>query len=307
MQTVPHVFPSKRVRKFWSGDRRQHSLSSLDQILQREGPDGRLFLRCPHCGHECANKTVLGSHIAKVHAQSTRQVFDRLKHSTGGRPRCSGCKELFSSWDRLRKHIEHGACQFPVSETGPAQIPVNADKTGDTGAAREATAPLPTALHPEVHTIVQQGSWRALVQNKQWRKQLAQWCCLCGTWCASNRAVEMHLAKSHREIWNQHKRRIELICKTQQADITVPCSLCGSVSKDPRSHVVACPVIFQSILVDFLRNGGSGGSELFPASATSGQPIPAKQPDAGSDKSGGDKQKSPDRREHAIFEFCCPC
>ena len=36
----------------------------------------------------------------------------------------------------------------------------------------------------------------------------------------------MHLAKSHREVWNLRKSRIELICKTQKADITVPCSLC---------------------------------------------------------------------------------
>ena len=36
-------------------DWRQRNLSSLDQILQREGPGGGIFLQCPHCGHECAN------------------------------------------------------------------------------------------------------------------------------------------------------------------------------------------------------------------------------------------------------------
>ena len=47
--------------------------------------------------------------------------------------------------------------------------------------------------------------------------------------------------------------------------------------------------------IDFLRNGGSGGSKLLPTPATSGQPITAKQPDAGSDQRGDDQQKSPDR------------
>ena len=53
-------------------DWRQHNLSCLDLILQKEGPEGKVFLTCPHCGLECANKTVLGSHISRVHAKTTR-------------------------------------------------------------------------------------------------------------------------------------------------------------------------------------------------------------------------------------------
>ena len=68
-------------------DWRQRNLSSLEQILQREGTEGRLFLRCPRCGQECANKTVLGSHMAKkAHALAERPTFNRLFHSVGGRP-----------------------------------------------------------------------------------------------------------------------------------------------------------------------------------------------------------------------------
>ena len=59
----------------------------------------------------------------------------------------------------------------------------------------------------------------------------------------------MHLAKSHKQVWNFHKHRVETLSKSQLADIQVPCQLCGSGSKDPKSHVVACPVIFQSILL----------------------------------------------------------
>ena len=62
----------------------------------------------------------------------------------------------------------------------------------------------------------------------------------------------MHLARSHRTIWNMRKHRIEKLCKSQGADIRSPCDLCGSTSKDPKSHVVACPVIFQSILISLV-------------------------------------------------------
>ena len=289
----PDCIPIKASQKIL--DWRQYNLSSLDQILQREGPEGRLVLRCPQCGLECANKTVLGSHMAKAHPQQTRPAFNRLLHSVGGRPRCSGCNDLFTSWDRLRKHIEHGACQFPVSEAGTRQqagetskdVQPDADKTGD--------ASLPTALNSEVHNIIRQGGWRSLVQNVQWRKQLAQWCCLCGTWCASNRAVKMHLAKTHKAVWNLRKDRVERICRSQQADITVPCSLCGSISKDPKSHVVACPVIFQSVLIDFQQNGGSSGGGLLHASVASGQSITTGRPDGGCDELGCGEQKAPER------------
>ena len=131
-------------------------------MLQKEGPEGRLFLKCPHCGQECANKTVLGSHIAKMHAQTTRPTFDRLVHSVGGRPRCSGCKELFSSWDRLRKHIEHGACQFPVLESRQTRGEPEAVKTeADRGLATEESS-LPAAHHPDVHHMCNKGDGKLL-------------------------------------------------------------------------------------------------------------------------------------------------
>ena len=289
----PDCIPIKASQKIL--DWRQYNLSSLDQILQREGPEGRLFLRCPQCGLECANKTVLGSHMAKAHPQQTRPTFNRLLHSVGGRPRCSGCNDPFSSWDRLRKHIGHGACQFPVSETGARQQDGEMSSDVQPGADKTEDASLPTALNPEVHNIIRHGGWRSLVQNVQWRKQLAQWCCLCGTWCASNRAVKMHLAKTHKAVWNLHKDRIERICRSQQADITIPCSLCGSISKDPKSHVVACPVIFQSVLIDFQQNGGSSGSGFLHASVAAGQSITTERSNGGSDELGGGKQTAPER------------
>ena len=85
----------------------------------------------------------------------------------------------------------------------------------------------------------------------------------------------MHLAKSHKAEWNPRKTRIELLCKSQQADIATPCSYCGSTSKEPKSHVVACPVIFQSIFIDLLQNGSSNGGELLSAPAAGGKPEPS--------------------------------
>ena len=93
---------------------RRDTLNGLEQMLRNEQVAGRSLLTCPHCGKECATPTVLGSHISQAHAPKHRPSFSRVKHSIGGRSRCSGCKVLFSSWARLCKHIEHGACPFPV-------------------------------------------------------------------------------------------------------------------------------------------------------------------------------------------------
>ena len=116
---------------------------------------------------------------------------------------------------------------------------------------------------------VQQQGWQALVSHTQLRPKLAQWCCICGTWCASNRAVKMHLARSHKEIWFKHRDRVERLCKSQRAIITSPCQLCGSVSKEPKAHVIACPVLFPSIFLHLLLgdDGVSGGQPLSTSSA----------------------------------------
>ena len=112
---------------------RRDVLSGLEQMLRNEQVAGRSLLTCPHCGKECATPTVLGSHISQAHAPKTRPAFDRAKHSTGGRSRCSGCKVLFSSWSRLCKHVEHGACPFPVENVAAANMdnPDRGEKEGE--------------------------------------------------------------------------------------------------------------------------------------------------------------------------------
>ena len=111
-----HTEPIPIKAKSDIGEWRCSVQQSLRDMLQKENVAGRSLLQCPKCGLECANKTVLGSHMATAHAKGERPVFDRLRHSLGGRPRCSGCKELLSSWARLQKHIEHGACPLPIGD-----------------------------------------------------------------------------------------------------------------------------------------------------------------------------------------------
>ena len=264
------------------GKWRQQRVDELTAHLQQEQKAGRSMLTCPHCGLECANQSVLGSHISQKHSVAP-VTFNRLSHSTGGMPRCSGCHVLMSSWARLQKHIEHSACPTPIGNSAPeaSQLPTHdVSGTPQTAPAQEtpkpppepATSDQPLVLQPAVLAIVREHGWRKLVSSSAWRPKLAQWCCLCGTWNASNRAVKMHLAKSHKAVWTQHKHRIETLCKTQLADITVPCDLCGSVSKDPKAHVVACPVLFQSLPISLVtQDGTKSGSGLVQTLATSGK------------------------------------
>ena len=256
---------------------RRDVLSGLEQMLRNEQVAGRSLLTCPHCGKECATPTVLGSHISRAHAPKTRPAFDRAKHSTGGRSRCSGCKVLFSSWSRLCKHVEHGACPFPVENVAAANMdnPDRGEKEGELAPQPKLdreTSDAPLCEQQQVQDLVRRQGWRALIQHQQLRPKLAQWCCICGTWCASNRAVKMHLARSHKDIWMQHRDRVERLCKSQLAMITVPCQLCGSISKEPKAHVTACPVLFQSIFLCLLADdGGVCRSEFLSAPSTGGE------------------------------------
>ena len=242
---------------------RDQLVSGLSSVLQRELQGGRVFLTCIHCGLECANKSTLGSHIAKVHSAVVKPVFNRKLHSVDGMPRCSGCKQLLSSWSRLQKHIEKGACPYPIEtsqttaeqpareETADATNLETSERTNHQDASKDG----PLLNDPYVRKLVQQKGWRALAQDLECRPKLAQWCCLCGTWCVSNRAVKMHLAKTHPDTWRPRSTRVEMLCKTQTAAITSPCNLCGSTSKTPKAHVITCPVLCQSILLELLING----------------------------------------------------
>ena len=194
---------------------------TLSEQLQLEQQAGRTRLQCPFCNLEFPAQTVLGSHISAKHAPASKPVFNRLRHSMNAEPRCSGCRTLLSSWARLQKHIEHGACPNPIGETDfvsptetTVESPEKAQKTEpDVPASAETVSAEPLILQLDVLAIIQQHGWGRLVSDLHWRPKLAQWCCLCGTWCASNRAVKMHLARSHRTVWNMRKHRVEKLCQ----------------------------------------------------------------------------------------------
>ena len=156
------------------------------------------------------------------------------------------------------------------------------------------------SLCPEVLNIVRQNGWRALVQDVQWRKRLAQWCCLCGAWCASNRAVKMHLAKSHREVWNPRKSRIELICKTQEADI-IPCSLCVlkvtwslARSSSSRSSLPYCRMAAAAEAIFFMHllPVGSQTPQSGPMQGVMGSEATNKRPRTEGDTKGKGKRRT---------------
>ena len=283
------------------GQWRRQVRDRLSEQLQQESAAGRTRLQCPYCNLEFPNQSVLGSHISATHAPTSKPVFDRLKHSVEGMPKCSGCRTLFSSWARLQKHIEHGACPSPVEAGGSAISDPSTDRPAERIVEESARVPTsqdtttheePLILQPEVREILRQHGWRKLVYDKTWRPKLAQWCALCGTWCASNRAVKMHLAKSHKQVWNFHKHRVETLSKSQLADIQAPCQLCGSGSKDPKSHAVACPVIFQSILLALVSSNGSRSrDQLLQALAAGGE---STEPHADGSQAGGDARADND-------------
>ena len=152
---------------------RNKLVSGPSDVLQREQQGGRDYLTCRHCGLACANKSTLGSHIGKVHAASVRPVFNRLKHSVDGMPRCSGCKQLLSSWSRLQKHIEKRACPYPVgssqcaieqTEHATVEEAANPEKKEPTGPSDEG----PLQHDPFLRQLVQKNGWRTLSVDQNW-------------------------------------------------------------------------------------------------------------------------------------------
>ena len=289
-QSSPDCIPVKASQSIFQW--RQQLVNGLSSVLQSETQGGRTFLTCVHCGLECANKSTLGWRIAKVHAAASKPMFNRLKHSMEGMPRCSGCTQLLSSSSRLQKHIEKGACPRPIEaqleapEQPKSKSPTQQTTTAEQGADQQQKDG-PLLRDKQVRQIVQQQGWRALVEDITFRPKLAQWCCLCGTLCVSNRAVKMHLART------------------------------SSVSTAPKAHVSTCPVLFQSILLELLINGGLGqASGAGPTPVASGdetdkpghgclnrqQPGKAQQKAEAVDDSGQARTEgvsSPARRESA--------
>ena len=117
---------------------------TLSEQLQLEQQAGRTRLQCPFCNLEFPTQTVLGSHISAKHAPASKPVFNRLRHSVNGEPRCSGCRTLLSSWARLQKQNEHVACPNPIGEpdsVSPTEtIAVSPEKAQKTETAIPASA-----------------------------------------------------------------------------------------------------------------------------------------------------------------------
>ena len=89
-------------------------------------------------------------------------------------------------------------------------------------------------------------------------------------------------------VWSSRKHRVEKLCESQVADTQVPCTLRGSISKDPKSHVVASPVILKSILISLVSSDGSRSrAQLLQALAA--EPVTAV-------RTGGDREEEGSHR-----------
>ena len=173
-------------------------------------------ITCPHCQKTFSSTSVLRQHLTKIHGERTGQlrVFnpsDLYK----GLPTCARCRESFTTWDRVRYHIEF-CCLMPLMQvTGEEflQLQSRFANYGDD----------PAALTAEP----------ALCQH------FCKHCSICNQYLGNQRSLQHHWRTCHPTEWSSMQSGYEDI--VQQVTFTTPCQYCQVEPQSETSHV--CKVL----------------------------------------------------------------
>ena len=95
-------------------------------IEQRRGDVGLPDFMCQHCQQPFATMGGLREHMTKVHFETSGQlrIFDPAVDLHGGLPTCARCHTHFTSWDRVKYHIEFcGTCGVISESTNGRKAP----------------------------------------------------------------------------------------------------------------------------------------------------------------------------------------
>ncbi|CAE7296954.1 unnamed protein product [Symbiodinium sp. CCMP2592] len=138
-----------------------HSISQAlleaAQTTEPESDTEKAIWACPLCSEQFVSQAALKTHARRAHkiVAQRKNIFNRIVHSVGGLPQCSGCLKRFSKWQSLEIHINTDACTAQtmkdtqattdLTEIGASQIPLpTPEKTPDQEPFRE------NMLHTEV-------------------------------------------------------------------------------------------------------------------------------------------------------------
>ncbi|CAE7575091.1 betA [Symbiodinium sp. CCMP2592] len=97
-----------------------HSISrALLEAAQTKEPESdteKAIWACPLCSEQFVSQAALKTHARRAHkiVAQRKNIFNRIVHSVGGLPQCSGCLKRFSKWQSLEIHINTDACTAQV-------------------------------------------------------------------------------------------------------------------------------------------------------------------------------------------------
>ena len=193
------------------------------------------------------------THEGRFHQEFApkREMSNKADYSIGGLLQCRFCRQSFSRWTALQRHIRNNRCPGlrstqlgQAGSVGPSDVPQAGPDPGpgvaDVGPLWCTDESLPkNDLHPvikweSVLQLPQPRRWEQIVKLPQVVDYLRQRCGLCGI--AKTNGVRKHLQEVHRSEWELHKPRIEHWARSWSKVITRPCPVCAATVVDIRQH-----------------------------------------------------------------------
>ena len=240
-------------------------------------------IECPLCPQRFATENAMRIHCQLQHsmlpAHSTRTptTFIPHIHAKNGLPQCSLCSRKFYRWGNLKEHIRSGACEklggdaavrYP-HKPAPQDDPPRQTLTEAVpeGSKIDPTEPvpepqqqnLPLALRPSFREALHQ--WDQQLRTTVMRRELAQYCVLCGMWIADTRHVKQHYNKTHHPAMPDLQKQALALCLPFKAQLRrdSSCRFCGTKVGAPGRHSQQCAVLFQlCVAVAFCQDGQYG-------------------------------------------------
>ena len=197
--------------------------------------------KCPHCTFHTCLLPNLRRHLTTCHSHPILRttLVDYLGLAMHGRPQCSHCHRMFTTWRSFCIHIQRDCCQvsvmeeFNASSMGPPMAQLPQGLTLDS--LHVATQP----FWPILKDIVTMKRWHDLGPEHEVGEHLTHTCFVCGTWI--NRFQELH---SHLRL---HHSDLLMGGVAKGAQLTAilgddsPCLLCSAGYQ----RVHSCPVTLQ--------------------------------------------------------------
>ena len=262
---------------------RQDVRKAVGPPVLRELPHTTPQFACQVCGQAFPTLHQLKTHEGRQHKLTAprRTIGNKADYSLDGLPTCKLCRQKFSRWRGLQRHIRENRCPElraePVARSALDGIEASSTLgTGNAAGEQAWRAPAEVAgsiLQPVIQwesvlALPAPRRWERIVKLPQVAEHLKNRCGLCDQWVAKANGMRKHYRSVHSAEWQQHESTIKHWARSWSKVITRPCPVCGVEVADVRQHAGSCVVMFQAAMIQLsLTRSCSGDGGLFQAHA----------------------------------------